>query len=348
MAHSLSFPYQASLAPNTAPHHQFMTSSPATSPNISVSGSNMSPICSEEGPSVSPPLPPRVPASLGGMERVMPTSLASSMPDSSQFLPDPSSLAQHLTGAYPRLPMPGLASSLPGLASGMPGLPYSSSEQSPYSSISMENFYSPLANPYSIKEGCGGEMPSAWGQSLQGGALGSAPYSSYPYDTSSLAAYGYGGAYGLAATRKNVTRESTATLKAWLNEHKKNPYPTKGEKIMLAIISKMTLTQVSCWFANARRRLKKENKMTWEPKNGLNDEDVDVSDEDEGDNSFNREDKPNALEHEDQRSSWMVEGSELGSGGGESKDGIPLPPTKPRIWSMAELAVSKSSYVGCG
>merc|ERR1712203_1326745 len=256
--------------------------------------------------------------------------------------------AQHLTGAYPRLPMPGLASSLPGLASGMPGLPYSSSEQSPYSSISMENFYSPLANPYSIKEGCGGEMPSAWGQSLQGGALGSAPYSSYPYDTSSLAAYGYGGAYGLAATRKNVTRESTATLKAWLNEHKKNPYPTKGEKIMLAIISKMTLTQVSCWFANARRRLKKENKMTWEPKNGLNDEDVDVSDEEEGDNSFNREDKPNALEHEDQRSSWMVEGSELGSGGGESKDGIPLPPTKPRIWSMAELAVSKSSYVGCG
>ena len=54
-------------------------------------------------------------------------------------------------------------------------------------------------------------------------------------------------------------------------------------------------------------------------------------------------------EHEDQRSSWMVEGSELGSGSlPESKDGIPLPPTKPRIWSMAELAVSKSSYVGCG
>lgn len=36
---------------------------------------------------------------------------------------------------------------------------------------------------------------------------------------------------------------------------------------MLAIITKMTLTQVSTWFANARRRLKKENKMTWEPKN---------------------------------------------------------------------------------
>ena len=39
-----------------------------------------------------------------------------------------------------------------------------------------------------------------------------------------------------------------------------------GEKIMLAIITKMTLTQVSTWFANARRRLKKENKMTWSPR----------------------------------------------------------------------------------
>ena len=55
----------------------------------------------------------------------------------------------------------------------------------------------------------------------------------------------YSGGYDLAARRKNATRESTATLKAWLNEHKKNPYPTKGEKIMLAIITKMTLTQVN-------------------------------------------------------------------------------------------------------
>ncbi|XP_075043633.1 iroquois-class homeodomain protein IRX-6 [Mixophyes fleayi] len=41
---------------------------------------------------------------------------------------------------------------------------------------------------------------------------------------------------------------------------------------MLAIITKMTLTQVSTWFANARRRLKKENKMTWSPKNKAGDE----------------------------------------------------------------------------
>ncbi|XP_050049179.1 uncharacterized protein [Dermacentor andersoni] len=89
---------------------------------------------------------------------------------------------------------------------------------------------------------------------------------SYYYDPA-LAAYGYGGLDFNGARRKNVTRDSTSTLKAWLNEHRKNPYPTKGEKIMLAIITKMTLTQVSTWFANARRRLKKENKMTWEPRN---------------------------------------------------------------------------------
>jgi len=82
------------------------------------------------------------------------------------------------------------------------------------------------------------------------------------------------------ARRKNATRETTSTLKAWLNDHRKNPYPTKAEKIMLAIISKMTLTQVSTWFANARRRLKKENQMTWSPRNKPN-EDRDSDDVDD-------------------------------------------------------------------
>ncbi|KAL4235442.1 Irx1p [Mactra antiquata] len=59
--------------------------------------------------------------------------------------------------------------------------------------------------------------------------------------------------------RKNATRETTGPLKAWLSQHKKNPYPTKGEKVMLAIATRMTLTQVSTWFANARRRMKKGN-----------------------------------------------------------------------------------------
>lgn len=102
--------------------------------------------------------------------------------------------------------------------------------------------------------------------------------------------YSYGAGYDLAARRKNATRESTATLKAWLNEHKKNPYPTKGEKIMLAIITKMTLTQVSTWFANARRRLKKENKMTWEPKNKTDDDDDAILSDDDDQKSSSAKD----------------------------------------------------------
>ena len=100
------------------------------------------------------------------------------------------------------------------------------------------------------------------------GALGYHPYGSpgYPYQLND------------PAYRKNATRDATATLKAWLQEHRKNPYPTKGEKIMLAIITKMTLTQVSTWFANARRRLKKENKMTWAPRNKSEDEDEEDGD----------------------------------------------------------------------
>ncbi|XP_030644377.1 iroquois-class homeodomain protein IRX-4b [Chanos chanos] len=92
------------------------------------------------------------------------------------------------------------------------------------------------------------------------------PFGHYQYDR-----YGCG-SVDVGARRKNATRETTSTLKAWLQEHKKNPYPTKGEKIMLAIITKMTLTQVSTWFANARRRLKKENKMTWSPRNKSSEE----------------------------------------------------------------------------
>ncbi|KAM4614405.1 iroquois-class homeodomain protein IRX-5 isoform 2-T2 [Discoglossus pictus] len=114
------------------------------------------------------------------------------------------------------------------------------------------------------------------------GSLGYHPYAaplgSYPY--------------GDPAYRKNATRDATATLKAWLNEHRKNPYPTKGEKIMLAIITKMTLTQVSTWFANARRRLKKENKMTWTPRNRSEDEE----EEENIDLEKNDDDEPHKLE----------------------------------------------------
>lgn len=63
--------------------------------------------------------------------------------------------------------------------------------------------------------------------------------------------------------KAGAARESSAALKAWLARHPRNPYPSKGEKVMLAVLSHMSLTQVSTWFANARRRLKKENRAGW-------------------------------------------------------------------------------------
>ena len=42
--------------------------------------------------------------------------------------------------------------------------------------------------------------------------------------------------------------------------------------------------QVSTWFANARRRLKKENKMTWEPRNRCDYNDDDGANSDMEDN----------------------------------------------------------------
>uniref|UniRef100_A0A8C7LNX9 Iroquois homeobox 2 n=2 Tax=Oncorhynchus kisutch TaxID=8019 RepID=A0A8C7LNX9_ONCKI len=139
-------------------------------------------------------------------------------------------------------PYPGSAAAFTASASGF-------SSPMPYSTDPATGFPSYMSSPYDAQG--------------MAGALSYHPYGSpgYPYQLND------------PAYRKNATRDATATLKAWLQEHRKNPYPTKGEKIMLAIITKMTLTQVSTWFANARRRLKKENKMTWAPRNKSEDED---------------------------------------------------------------------------
>ncbi|TMS10693.1 Iroquois-class homeodomain protein IRX-1, partial [Larimichthys crocea] len=128
--------------------------------------------------------------------------------------------------------------------------------------------------------------------------------------------------YGDPARPKNATRESTSTLKAWLNEHRKNPYPTKGEKIMLAIITKMTLTQVSTWFANARRRLKKENKAH------------EAFDKSKSTISVH----PGSKENSDgnNNNTRVLSPDRPGS--------FPLPSNnKPKIWSLAETATSPDS-----
>ncbi|XP_014644060.1 PREDICTED: iroquois-class homeodomain protein IRX-5 [Ceratotherium simum simum] len=155
------------------------------------------------------------------------------------------------------------------------------------------------------------------------GSLGYHPYAaplgSYPY--------------GDPAYRKNATRDATATLKAWLNEHRKNPYPTKGEKIMLAIITKMTLTQVSTWFANARRRLKKENKMTWTPRNRSEDEE----EEENIDLEKNDEDEPQKPEDKGDPEGADAGGAEQKAASGcERLQGPPTPAGKETEGSLSD------------
>lgn len=148
---------------------------------------------------------------------------------------------------------------------------------------------------------------------------------------------------------------------------------------MLAIITRMTLTQVSTWFANARRRLKKENKVTW----GRSAEDRDgrifsSDNEDEPGKAGSDEDEEIDLETVDlerpeeqpQRSTeeahtgGLREASESRTQSeglrGESEAAAPLnkaalersprgnechraPQSKPKIWSLAETATAPDS-----
>ena len=51
--------------------------------------------------------------------------------------------------------------------------------------------------------------------------------------------------------------------------------------VSLVKICRVIWLQVSTWFANARRRLKKENKMQWSPRNRTEDADDDDDDDDD-------------------------------------------------------------------
>ncbi|CAD5117019.1 DgyrCDS5849 [Dimorphilus gyrociliatus] len=221
------------------------------------------------------------------------------------------------------------------IAAGL-GSDYTSSYASSQSYVNpfTDSFYGPLtASAYAAAAASNDLKDAASSDTVWRSIPQPAAYSSpYHYDAA-MTPYAYNGygAVDLNAKRKNATRESTNTLKAWLYEHRKNPYPTKGEKIMLAIITKMTLTQVSTWFANARRRLKKENKMTWSPRNRSGD---DAESEDD-DKSNNNDDKQGS-------DIISIDGDRIDNEKAINGEKTESNKDKPRIWSLADVATSSN------
>uniref|UniRef100_A0A3B3WUE5 Homeobox domain-containing protein n=1 Tax=Poecilia mexicana TaxID=48701 RepID=A0A3B3WUE5_9TELE len=250
--------------------------------------------------------------------------------------------------AYPQgfLFQPSVSLALPFSSGIILGQRTEGSAFAPYSSSATSSPGFSSHSPY------GGE-PRNPGYDPSSGVSGSLDYHAF----GPLGAYPYGD----PTYRKNATRDATATLKAWLNEHRKNPYPTKGEKIMLAIITKMTLTQVSTWFANARRRLKKENKMTWTPRNRSEDEEeedaIDLERTEEDDEPLKLTEEETELRsdsgelphvaappHSGPLEALRASGSERTSSP-SSLDSCgatqgPNPAPKPKLWSLAEIATS--------
>jgi len=56
-------------------------------------------------------------------------------------------------------------------------------------------------------------------------------------------------------------KNSTGPLKQWLFEHQHHPYPNEADKQELMEKTKMSLSQITVWFTNARVKMRKENKL---------------------------------------------------------------------------------------
>jgi hypothetical protein len=137
-----------------------------------------------------------------------------------------------------------------------------------------------------------------------------------------------------------------ATLKAWLYEHRKNPYPTKNEKMCLAMMTKMTLTQVSTWFANARRRLKKENKLHRTTTNSKSEEEEDddvVDDDDENENENESHADIEQVQTIQNKNSNSLKRKRDDDNDNDTNSLQPPPTNRPKIWSIVDVVQSNET-----
>ncbi|KAF7977692.1 hypothetical protein HWV62_33551 [Athelia sp. TMB] len=58
-----------------------------------------------------------------------------------------------------------------------------------------------------------------------------------------------------ARKRGKLPKETTDYLKAWLHRHSDHPYPSEEEKKQLCLATGLSMSQVSNWMINARRRI---------------------------------------------------------------------------------------------
>ncbi|KAI7540616.1 hypothetical protein KC331_g9072 [Hortaea werneckii] len=83
----------------------------------------------------------------------------------------------------------------------------------------------------------------------------SSPYGGYESPPSQYfmqAHYEY--SHGKTRKRSNLPKQSTEIMKTWFDENMSNPYPSEEQKALFSKATGISMTQVSNWFINHRRR----------------------------------------------------------------------------------------------
>ncbi|KAK4544666.1 hypothetical protein LTR36_003915 [Oleoguttula mirabilis] len=60
--------------------------------------------------------------------------------------------------------------------------------------------------------------------------------------------------HGKARKRSNLPKQSTEIMKTWFDQNITNPYPSEEQKALFSNATGISMTQVSNWFINHRRR----------------------------------------------------------------------------------------------